>query len=173
MNLAIFHSLCRVFYGVDDLHVTRAHAKIARQRFANLSVARIGICLEERVTRHDHARRAVTALKGVIFHECFLHRIELAVFGQAFDRRHFASVRLHGKMETGFHHFAVEQHRARAALADHAADVRAGKTDILAQKMREQNTRLDVFFIKPAVNSDSDSLFHKIEEYRLRKNGSR
>src|SRR5437660_1554928 len=83
-----------------------------------------------------------------------LRRIELAVFSQSFDGRHCAAVRLHGKVETGFHHFAVEQHGARAALADHAADVRAGEADILAQKMREQNTRLDVFFIKSSVNSD-------------------
>jgi hypothetical protein len=75
-------------------------------------------------------------------------------------------------METGFHHFAIEQHGTRATLADHAADMRAGETDILAQEMRKQNTRLDGFFIKPSVNSDSDRLFHKIEEYRLRKNGS-
>ena len=128
--------------------------------------------MQECVTRHHHARCAVTALKRVIFYEGFLHRIELAVFSQSFDGRHCAAVRLHGKVETGFHHFAVEQHGARAALADHAADVRAGEADILAQKMREQNTRLDVFFIKSSVNSDPNSLFHKTREYRLHENRS-
>jgi len=104
--------------------------------------------------------------------ERFLNRIQLAVLRQTFDRGDFFTVRLHGEVQTRFHDFAFEQHRAGAALADDAPDVRAGKTDILAQKMREQNTRLDVFFIKSSVNSDPNSLFHKTREYRLHENGS-
>ena len=35
--------------------------------------------------RHDHARRAEAALQAVVFAEGFLHRMQFAVLGQAFD----------------------------------------------------------------------------------------
>src|SRR6185503_9748970 len=99
-----------------------------------------------------HSRRAVTALKRIVFDKRFLNRIELAVFGQALDGGDFPAIGLNGELEARFHDFAVEQHRTSAALADHATDVGAGKADGLTQKMREQNTRLDVFFVEPSVD---------------------
>ncbi len=68
-------------------------------------------------------------------------------------------------METGFNDLTIEQYRAGAALANNAADMRAREADVFAQKMREQNTRLDVFFVQSAVDRDTDSLFHKGREY--------
>ena len=86
---------------------------------------------------HNHSRRAVAALESVIFDECFLYRAQLTVLCQTFDGRDFAAIRLHREMKTGFDDFTVEQHGAGAALADDAADVSAGETDILAEEMRQ------------------------------------
>jgi len=49
--------------------------------------------------------------------------------------RDFPAVRLDCEMKTRFYDFAVEQDGAGAAFADHTADVSAGETDILAEKM--------------------------------------
>src|SRR5918996_1041088 len=72
-NLAIFESCGCVLDGVDDLHVARAHAKIAGQRFANLFLAGIRLIAQQRVARHHHSRGAVTTLKRVVFNESFLN----------------------------------------------------------------------------------------------------
>jgi hypothetical protein len=109
---------------------------------------------------HNHSRRAVAALKSVIFDECFLYRAQLTVLCQTLDSRYFAAIRLHREMETGFNDFTVEQHGAGAALADDAADVSAGETDILAEEMRQQQTGLDVFLVQAPVNIYTYVLFH-------------
>src|SRR6185437_2693155 len=117
------------------------------------------------VAGHHHSRSAVAALKSVIFDEFFLYRIELAFFSEALHCRDLPTVRLHREVKTGFHDLAVEQHGAGAAFADNAADVRAGEADGFAQKMREQDARLDVFLIQPAVDGNPNRLLHKFAEY--------
>lgn len=151
----------RMFDGFDNLHITGAHAKIAGQRLADFRFGGIGIASQQRMTRHDHPRRAVTALKSVMFNEGFLNGVQLTVLRKAFDGRDFPAIGLHREMKTGLDDFAVKQNRAGAAFAHDAADVRAGETDIFAQKMREQDTRLDVFLVEPAIDGDADCLFHK------------
>jgi hypothetical protein len=155
----------RTFDCFDNLHITGTHAKVAGERLADFRFGRIGIALQQRVARHHHSRRAVAALKSVMFDEGFLNRAQLAVLGEAFDGRDFPAVRLHREMEAGFNDFAVEQNRAGAAFAHDAADVRASEADIFAQKMREQNTWLHVFLVEPAIDGDADCLFHKAGEY--------
>ena len=67
-----------------------------------------------------------------------LDRIEFAVLCQTFDGRDFTAIRLSGEMKTGFYDFSVEQHGARPAFADDAADIGARETDILSKKMRKE-----------------------------------
>ena len=122
------------------------------------------MCLQQRMAGHHHARRAVAALKCIILDERFLHRIKLAILGQAFDGRDLAPIGLHGEMQARFHDFAVEQHRASAALADDATDMGTGQANGLAQEMRQQNARLNFFLVEPAVDSDTDALFHNFIE---------
>jgi hypothetical protein len=150
----------RVLYGFNDLHVAGAHAQIAGQRFANLFFRWVGITLKKGMARHDHARRAVAALKSVVFNECFLYRAQLTVFRQTFDCCDFTPVRLHGEVEARFDDFAVEQYGASAAFADDAADMSAGKTDILPKKMRQEQAGFNVFLVQSAVNCYGYCLFH-------------
>ena len=107
--------------------------------------------------------RAIAALKRIILDERFLDWIKLAVLGQAFDGGDLPPVGLDGEVQARLYHFAIEQYRTCAALADDAADMSAGKPNGLAQEMREQNARLDLFFVEPAVDSDTYGLFHKAE----------
>ena len=143
------------------------HTKIAGERLADFLFGWIGIDLQERVARDHHPRRAIAALERVIFNESLLNRAQLTVLGQVFDRRDYPTVRLHREVKTGFYDFTVEQHGARAAFADHAAHVRAGEAYVLAEKMREQDTRFNVFFVEPAVDGHSYRYFHYEREYRV------
>src|SRR5262249_24321755 len=113
---------------------------------------------------YHHARRAVAALKSVVFNECFLNRAQFTVRCQPFDGRDLAVIRLHSQMETGFNNFAIEQHGAGAALADDAADMSPSEADVLAQKMRKKQPWFDVFFIQAAVDRHVDRSFHQIEK---------
>lgn len=149
------------FDGFNDLHVAGAHAQITGQRFANLFFRWIGITLQQGMARHDHSWCAVAALKRVVFDESFLDRVQLSVLRQPFDGRDVTAIRLHGEVKAGFDKFAVEQNGTGAAFTDDAADVSAGKADILAKEVREKQTRLDVFLVQAPVNRNANSLFHE------------
>src|SRR5258706_6784653 len=157
-----FYFFRRRLYRLDDLRVARAHAEVAGEAAADLVFARIGILAQKRVRGEDHARRAVAALKAVALDERLLHRMEPAVRLQSLDRGDFPAVRLHREQEARFHQLAVEQDRAGAALADDAADVRAGEAGDLAQKMGQEQPRLDLFFVTPAVDRHADGLLHVV-----------
>src|SRR5207344_3108617 len=95
----------------------------------------LGVVLEQRRRRHDHARRAEAALQAVLFPESLLQRVELAVGREAFDCRDLRAVGLHGEDRAGFRAAAVDVDRARAALASVAADVRAGESKMFTEKV--------------------------------------
>ena len=76
--------------------------------------------------------------------EPFLQRVQLAVLGETFDRRHRRAVRLDGEYGAGLGAAPVHQHRAGAALAGVATHVGAGEVEVFAQEMDEQGTWLDV-----------------------------
>jgi len=162
----------RVLDRFNDLHVAGAHAQIASQRFANFRFGWIGIALQKCMARHYHARRAVTALKSVVLDECFLDGTQFTVFCETFDRCDFTPIRLHREMKTGFYDFAIEQHGASPTLADDAADMSPSEADVLAQKVRKKQPRLDVFFVEVSVDRDGDRFFHQTDisfRHRMRQ----
>ena len=64
---------------------------------SNLVLGRVGIALEERVSRHQHAGGAEAALQSVFLKEPFLNCVQLAVLFQTLDRQYLASVGLNGE----------------------------------------------------------------------------
>src|SRR4030095_3560217 len=87
--------LRRVLHGLHDVLVPGAAAQIARDRLADLLLARALAALEERAAGHEHPGGAEAALQRVLLGEAFLDRMELAALLQAFDGAHLASVGLH------------------------------------------------------------------------------
>ena len=71
--------------------------------------------------RAELSRRAVAALERVVVDERLLQRVQLVAARQPFDRRDLRAVVRDRQREAGVHPPAVEQHRARAALAVVAA----------------------------------------------------
>ena len=76
--------------------------------------------------------------------------------GEAFDRGHAVTVGLHGEHQARAHRLAVEQHRARAAHAVLAADVRSGQAKLVAQPIDERHSRGDFSGARLAVHFDRD-----------------
>ena len=88
--------------------------------------------------------------------EGVLQRREPAVRGEAFDGLELAPVRLHGEEEARAHGDAVQPHRARAADAVLAADVGTGEPERVAEKVGQEQPRLDELPRRDAVHGRRD-----------------
>ena len=70
---------------MNDLVIAGASAKIARQRIANLGLARMRIVIEQRLGRHQEAGSANTALEAGVLEELLLQRMQLGALREALD----------------------------------------------------------------------------------------
>ena len=148
------HCLCPGHHGLDDVVIARAAAQIAFQLVANGFFARIWIALSQVDRTHDHARRAEAALQGMMFAEGFLHRVQFAVLGEAFDGDYLGTLRLRSEDGTGFYALAVDMDDAGAALAGIAANMGAGELKAFTQKLHQQRARFNVASFLLAVDGD-------------------
>ena len=86
----------------------------------------------------DEAGRAEAALHGARLDERLLHGARIVAFREPFDGNDFMPVGLCGEDEARAHERAVEQHRARAALALLACVFRPRVAELLAQSEEER-----------------------------------
>ena len=115
----------------------------------------VGVVLQQRVRRQQHAGRAVAALQAVLIPEPLLERVQRAALRQPLDREDLVAVGLHREHRAGLHRaLAVHDDDAAAAARRVAADVRAGQPAVFAQEVREQRARLDVPLVADAVDLD-------------------
>jgi hypothetical protein len=63
---------------------------------------------------------------------------------QALDCEHRASIGLNSQHGAGFHSLTVEMHRAAATLAGITSQMRAGQTELIAQKIGKQRSFFNV-----------------------------
>src|SRR4051812_47579413 len=89
--------------------------------------------------------------------EGLLHRIPLAVLGEALDRRDLAAVGLHSEDRAALHGLAVEVDGAGAAVGGVAADRRSGAPEPVTQVVDQEEPRLDVVLVTDAVDRRSDA----------------
>ena len=143
-------------HGFDDVPVAGAAADVALQRLLDLVLGRARVLAQQRGRAHQHPRRAVAALERVVLVERLLQRRQLAVLAEPLDGLDARAVRLDGEQHAALHEHAVEDHRARAAVAGVAADVAAGQVEVVAQEMDEELARLDVALVGRPVDGDRD-----------------
>ena len=99
----------------------------------------IGIRFQESNRRHHETGHAERALKTLFVDDALLHRVQRAVgLGEAFDRLDFLVA--HGVREhrAGVVRHIVNQHSASAAFGLVAADLRAGKAKLVAQRHHQR-----------------------------------
>ena len=116
----------------------------------------LGVAREQVGRRDDEARRAEAALHGARLDERLLHAVQPVAVGEALDRRHLVPVGLRGEHEARADERAVEQHRARAALALLARVLRAGEAELLAQREEQRLALPAVGLALVAVDAQRD-----------------
>ena len=122
--------------GLEDAAVAGAAAEVAGQRLPDLELVGVGLPLEQVVDGDDEAGRAEPALHGAGVDQGLLHVGEqLAVAGraEALDGGDLAADGAGGQLEAGAHQLAVDEHRARAALALLAGVLGAGQAEAVAE----------------------------------------
>jgi len=100
---------------------------------------------------HDHARRAEAALESLRLQESLLHRMQLAVLGQAFDGCDRAAGGAIGGEQARVYRVAVDQHGAGAAIAGVASFLHA-ETSELAQKRAQALPGLRLSIVAVSVH---------------------
>src|SRR5207253_4241728 len=114
-----------------DVVVTGAAADIAFQLVPDRRLVQLAaVAVHDVDRRHDHARRAITALQAVIVTEGSLHGMQLVALGDTLDGGDVAAGGLRRQHGAGFYRAAVDMDDAGAALAGVAADMRAGQIEI-------------------------------------------
>src|SRR5207249_9800778 len=77
LSSLVLAKLCRGSLNrLNDLGVTRAAAEIARERKPNLFLRGASVFVQKRLGHHQHARRAVAALRTAFVNECLLLRMQ-------------------------------------------------------------------------------------------------
>src|SRR5215218_4024624 len=117
---------------VEDVPVAGAAADVPLQSLLDLVLRRLRRLAEERRRAHQHPGSAVAALEGVMVAERLLERRQLAPGGKSFDGLDLRAVRLDREHHAALDELAVDDHRARAAVAGVAAHVAAGQVEVVA-----------------------------------------
>src|SRR5579862_1275472 len=158
-NRRLLQPLSRVQDRFEDLHVAAAAAQIACQVILDLVGRRIGIILEQGFGGEDEARRAVRALKGGVVHEGLLDWVQL-LLAEGLHRDDLLAGRQRRQQQAGADRLAIDQHGAGAAHADTAALAHGEQLELAPQHVQQGVMRLDGDLLLPAVDVQSNELFH-------------
>src|SRR5689334_7681316 len=101
------------------------------------------MAVEESLRGHDEARRAVSALLGVMIDEGGGHRMRLRGRADAFDGMNFLALRIDGEDSAAVDHLPAEDDRAGAAGGAVADALGAGHIEAVAKRVAECHARLD------------------------------
>jgi hypothetical protein len=121
------------YFSVPSSFVAGAAAEHAAERVLHFRLGGRALAAEEIGGGHEHAGRARAALSGAVALEGGLERGDLAAAREPFDGDDLSAFGLRERSQAGAHLAAVEQHRAGAAVAGVAADLRSGKAEVVAQ----------------------------------------
>jgi len=133
---------------------------MAGETGTDFAFARIGALAQERIERHQDAGRTEAALQGEVLAEGVLQRRE-AIGGrrQAFDSANVRALGLYGECQTGARRHAVDLHRAGAAYAVLATDMRAGCPQRMPEEIAQEHARLR----EPGDGAPVQSKTHRVQ----------
>lgn len=126
-------SFRRALYGPDDVLIAGATAVISFQGLPDLGFIRIRCLLEQVDGPHHHARRAETALQGMLILKSLLNRMQCRAIRHALNGRNPRALGLLGEQGAGFNRAIVHMDRAGAALGGVTPHMRAGQAQLIPQ----------------------------------------
>src|ERR1700752_1278617 len=159
MFSSLFHLAGSKLDRLDDVLITGASAQVSGDSPAYFFLAGMGILLEQRVGRHQHARRAVAALQSMLFFEALLQRMKGSVLHQAFDGEQFTAIGLHRKHGARFDCLSVEHNSAGTTMTGVATYMCACESRNTSDEVDEQHSGFNRGLPKTAVHFDFDQLF--------------
>ena len=130
----------------------RAAAQIAADSQPNLLEGGIGILPQQALNGHDLARRAKSALEGVLLGEGLLDRTELLAVHQAFERGDLVALGLHRERHAGVARSPVDEDGAGAALAALATHLGRHQSKRVAQDVEQAPARFHLDLARSAVH---------------------
>ena len=142
----------------DDALIAGAAAQVAAELDPDATRVGRGQADHDVARGDQHARRAVAALQAVLGGEGAAQARHDRVVVEALDGAHLGAVAGKRVGDAGARDLAVDLHRAGAADAVLAAQVRAGQQQMLAQEVGQVGARLDRGGHGLAVDGEADGL---------------
>src|SRR2546425_1106051 len=122
--------------------VAAAAAEVAGEGLPHLLLVRSGRPREEGARGHDHAGRAIAALRGLLGDEGGLERIGAVRGAEALDGDHVLTHHRARGGDARADRAPTHEHRAGAALGETAAEMSARQPQVIAQDVEEGNVRI-------------------------------
>ena len=163
----------RVPDGLDDLAIPGAPAEDPAERVLDLELGRVRVGVEQRIRRHEHARRADPALRRAGAQEGGLDRPELVAIRQPLHRGHVATGQLAERHQARADRFAIQPDRAGATVTRVAADLRPGEAKVVAQDLGEPAHRVAQDRHIRAVDPEGGGLGHAVSSAAARRTSTR
>src|SRR4051794_10140491 len=125
--------------------VAGAAADVALQLLPNGILDELAaIAIDDINRRHDHSRRAISALQSVVIAKRGLHRMQFVALRDALDRDDVGAAGLASQHSAGLDRLAIDMHDAGTALAGVAADMGPGQVQIFTQQVNKKSSVLDI-----------------------------
>src|SRR5262249_8171597 len=109
---------------LDDAQMAAAPAQVVHQGLLDVGFLRMGIAVEQRLRRHDHAIGAVAALRRLLVEKGLLQRVKRCRRGQTLERGYLRTFGARDWSHARARGGTVNDARASAALAQAAAKLR-------------------------------------------------
>lgn len=145
--------------------------------FTDVFFGGVGVFFQKCRRGHDHAVQAIAALSSLGIEEGLLDRMELAVFGQPFQRGDFPTLKALAGAEAGWFGFGVDKHHAGATLMKATAIFCAIDRELISQDIEQRffriagdDFRLSVYTQGNSLGHDFSRLTDKLENVLLKSN---
>jgi hypothetical protein len=132
-------SVRRALDRLADAHIGAAAADVARHRRIDIGIVGARRTFQQRRRRHDLTGLAIAALDHFQIEPRLLRLGSCRRSADALDRGDGAVADGADRQQARAHGFAVEVHRAGAALRDAAAEFRAGESQEIAQHPKQRH----------------------------------
>src|SRR5438552_967367 len=113
------------------------------------------IFVQQRFRRHDLTVLAESALRDLLIDPGLLNGMELAVFGNSFKRYDF-TLNAGNRRDARPRRHAIDDHRARPALAQSAAETRTSHANIIPQGVQQRGRRIDIQRVRSTIHLQGD-----------------
>src|SRR5688572_24529949 len=129
---------------LEHAHVAEAAAQDPGERLLNLLVGGARVLVEERFGGEHHTAQTEAALRGLLVDEGLLNRMQFLRCAETLERGDLGARHRADRRDAGPDGLAVRDHRARAALAEAAAELGAAQFEVVAQDEQQRRGWIDV-----------------------------